>query len=227
MLRSGRTLVHIDPGPGAFVNFFKSPYEPWRDLNAVVLSHLHLDHSADVNSIIESATESGKRKGLKLLAPQDALEGANAVVLPYSKKMTEVYILSEGKTFSVGDISLKVLHRHSHHRVEVYSLMFESEGKSVVYIPCGRFEERWLEHLPEGADLYIFNMTFYKRRPAIEHLCKEDVVRIVNEKKPKRAVITHFSLEVLRNNPQRIALEIERETGTPTTAAEDFLTFEV
>jgi len=227
LLREKRTLVHIDPGPGAFVYFFNTPYEPWRDLNAVVLSHLHLDHSADVNTILESATESGKRKGVKLFAPRDALEGEKRVVLPYIQSLVERKILEPQKEFQIGDLTLRVLHKHNHHRVEVYSLEFSSEGKRVVYIPCGRFEDYWLEYLPEGVDLMIFNATFYRKRPNIEHLSVEDVEKILLEKVPKRALITHYSLEMLQKNPFKVAKEITEKTGVETLAVDDMDVIEV
>ena len=227
LLRSDRELIHIDPGPGGFVNFFKTPYEPWRDLTGIVLSHLHLDHSAEVNTIIESATESGKRKGLKLLAPSDALSGENRVVLPYTASLVEVETLREGSKHSIGNLSVEALHKHNHHRVEVYSLLFTSKGKKVVYVPCGRFEEYWLKYLPSGVDLMVFNTTFYGKRPNIDHLAVPDVVRILREKRPKRAVITHFSVEMLLKNPLRVAKEIEEQTGVETIAAEDGMVLEV
>ena len=227
-MKEKSTLIHIDPGPGAFVNFFTTPYEPWKDLNAVVLSHLHLDHSADVNTILESATESGKRRGLKLLAPSDALKGEKRVVLSYIQNLVKVEILKQGELYEIGDITLKVLHSHKHHKVEVYSLEFRNgEGKNFVYIPCGKFEEYWLDYLPESADLMVFNTTFYRRRATIDHLNVEDVVKILQIKKPKRAIITHYSVEMLLKNPLKVAKEIEEKTGVKTLAAEDGSIFEI
>ena len=227
LLKSNKTLIHIDPGPGAFLNFFKTPFEPWRELNGVVLSHLHLDHSADINTILESATESGKRRGLKILAPSDALEGETRVVLPYIQNLVEVEVIKEFSTFRIGDIEIKVLHRHRHHRVEVYSLLFESEKKKFLYVPCGKFEECWLEYIPFGVDLAVFNTTFYRKRPTIDHLAVEDVIKILSEKKPKKAVITHYSLEMLKENPLKVAKEIREKTGVETIAAEDFKVLEI
>ncbi len=227
LIKAGKELVHVDPGPGAFVNFFKTPFEPWKDLSAVVLSHLHLDHSADVNTVLESATESGARKGVKLLAPSDALEGENRVVLPYIRELVDSEVLKEGSRHRIGDLSVETLHRHSHHKVEVYSLLFSHGGKKIVYVPCGRFEERWLDHLPEGVDLMIFNSTFYRKRPNIEHLSVEDVKKILLEKKPRKALITHYSREMLLKVPFRVAEEITEETGVETVAAEDGTLLEV
>jgi len=227
LLKSEKTLLHIDPGPGAFVNFFKTPYEPWKDLKGIVLSHLHLDHSAEVNTIIESATESGKRKGIKLLAPSDALEGENKVVLDYSAALTDVEVLKAGSKHWVGDIQIETLHRQTHHGVEVYSLLFKSGNKSLIYIPCGKFENWWLDYLPQNVDLMIFNVTFYKKKSHIDHLSAPDVVEILKNKKPQQAILTHFSLDMLKANPLKVAKEIEKQTGVKTFAAEDLKIFEV
>ena len=222
LLRSDRTLIHIDPGPGAFVNFFRTPYEPWKDLDGVVLSHLHLDHSADVNAVLESATESGKRRGVKLLAPSDALEGESRVVLPYIQRLVKVEKLKEFSKYQIGTVGVEALHLHKHHGVEVYTLLFRGEGKSFLYVPCGRFEDKWLDSIPESVDLTLFNSTFYGRRKNIDHLSVEDVIEILKVKRPKRAVITHYSLELLRQNPLKVAKEIEEKTGVETIAAQDF-----
>jgi len=227
LIKTERELIHIDPGPGAFVYFFNTPFEPWKDLSAVVLSHLHLDHSADVNTLLESATESGKRKGIKLLAPKDAVEGESRVVLPYIQRLVKVEILKEGSVHSVGDLTVETLFLQNHHNVEVYSLKFTCKGKSLVYVPCGRFEDYWLSKIPRGVDLIIFNSTFYRKRPNIDHLSVEDIKKILGEVKPKRAIITHYSKEMLLKVPQKVAKEIEQETGIKTIAAEEGLVFEV
>ncbi len=227
LLKTKENLLHIDPGPGAFVYFFNTPFEPWKDLTAIVLSHLHLDHSADVNTMLESATESGKRKGVKLFAPFDALEGENKVVLSYIRRFVDAYILKEGKKFNLKDLELETLFLQKHHNVEVYSLMFSSEGKRVIYIPCGRFEKSWLEKIPFGVDLIIFNSTFYRRRPNIDHLSVEDVKEILKFVKPKRAVITHYSKEILLKIPNKVAEEISKETGVKTIAAEENMVIDI
>ncbi|RTZ69336.1 MAG: MBL fold metallo-hydrolase [Aquificaceae bacterium] len=227
LLKAGRELIHIDPGPGGFINFFSTPFEPWKDLTAVVLSHLHLDHSADANSILESATESGKRKGVKLLAPKDALFGESRVVLPYIQNLVEVETLKEFESYKLKEVTLKVLHKHRHHRVEVYSLLFEWEGKRVVYVPCGKFESYWLDFLPEGVELMIFNSTFYTKREDIDHLSIPDVVEILKIKKPKKAVITHYSLEMLTRNPVKVAKEVSSLTGVETLPAQDLMVLEI
>src|SRR5579872_7286007 len=54
-MRFGTTQIHVDPGPGALVRALSQvpPCNP-RDLSGIVLSHKHLDHSNDVNVMIEA-----------------------------------------------------------------------------------------------------------------------------------------------------------------------------
>jgi len=74
-LSSGRTHLYIDPGPGALVRCLSSrPRMDPSALDGIVLTHKHLDHSNDVNVMIEAMTEGGFRKKGVLFAPEDALE---------------------------------------------------------------------------------------------------------------------------------------------------------
>jgi Metal-dependent hydrolases of the beta-lactamase superfamily III len=98
LLRLSDLWVHTDPGPGAFVYLHQMGFDP-RQINCVVLSHIHLDHSADINSVIESATDGGKKREVVLFAPRSALEGENRVVLPFIRKerLAGEFILEEGR----------------------------------------------------------------------------------------------------------------------------------
>ena len=62
-MRFGETQIHVDPGPGALVRALSHvpPCNP-RELDAIVLSHKHLDHSGDVNVVIEAMTSGGFRR---------------------------------------------------------------------------------------------------------------------------------------------------------------------
>src|ERR1700692_4295419 len=63
------TQIHVDPGPGALVRALSAlpPCEPL-ELDAIALSHKHLDHAGDVNAMIEAMTQGGWRRRGALLA---------------------------------------------------------------------------------------------------------------------------------------------------------------
>ena len=84
------TNILIDPGPGCLVkcNSSKPRLDP-TGLDAIILTHRHLDHSNDVNIMIEAMTTGGFKKKGTLYAPGDALDGDDPVVLKYTQDMVE------------------------------------------------------------------------------------------------------------------------------------------
>ncbi len=229
--RSGGFLVsqngsylHVDPGPGAFV-YLKELGIDYRDIDLVVLSHLHLDHSADLNTVIEAATDGGKFKNVSLFAPKTAIEGEDRVLLPYLReRLVKEEFLEEGKELSYKNWKVKAVIKHRHHKTETYGLLINDE---IIYVSCAGFEERMLELYPKGKSLMIINTTFYKRRPNVEHLSVEDAEILIRELKPKRAVITHYSMEMLEKNPDEVAKELSEKTGIKVLAAKDGMEVEV
>ncbi len=218
IIRSGETLAHIDPGPGAFVNVFSCGIKPW-DIDIFILSHIHLDHSADINSMIESAKVGSKDSKVAIGAPEDAFYGDSRVVLDFiTKKADKHFVFKENNSYVWKDFKIDILKRHTHHGAITYGLVFNDK---IAYHPCAKFEPHTVEHYPKNIDLMILNTTFYKPRPSIDHLCKDDAIEILNIVKPKKAIITHFATEMLEIGPERVAKEIEQATNIQTTAASD------
>lgn len=210
----------MDPGPGAFVYLHQMGLDP-RNIDIVVLSHLHLDHSADVNVVIEAASEGGKNRRVVLVAPRTALEGEDRVVLPYIRKerVGAEYVLEEGTEIKHAGISIRAVMKHRHHGVETYALLFDNR---VLYVSCALYEDKMLDMYPKNVDVTIINTTLYKKSKYVEHLSVEDAKKIIGSVRPKLAVLTHFGYEILKNmDPQAIASEVEESTGIRTVSAYD------
>jgi len=91
----GGTELLVDPGPGTLVQAAKRKLKA-RKLEGIILSHRHLDHSADANVMIEAMTEGGMRRKGALFAPADALDD-DPVVLHYLRPYLErIEVLTEG-----------------------------------------------------------------------------------------------------------------------------------
>jgi ribonuclease BN (tRNA processing enzyme) len=120
------TQFLVDPGPGSLVRMTGSRHrlDPTK-LSGVLLSHRHLDHSGDVNNMIEAMTMGGTEPRGALFAPSDALEGDDPVVLRYVRPFLErVVTLEPGGSYSLGDVSFTCPVRHQH-RGEVYGFRFQ------------------------------------------------------------------------------------------------------
>ncbi|EDP74717.1 MBL fold metallo-hydrolase [Hydrogenivirga sp. 128-5-R1-1] len=210
--------VQVDPGPGAFV-YLKEHGIDYRDIDLIVLSHIHLDHTADVNTLIEACTDGGKQRNLALFAPKSAVEGDDRVVLPYLiNRLGNVGVIKEGEELSYRGVKVKAVMRHSHHGAETYGLSFND---SVVYLSCAKYTEEMLERYPKKPKVFIINTTFYRRRAGIEHLSVEEVKELIAACEADTTVITHFSMEMHERGPDRVARELSEELGLNVVAAHD------
>lgn len=231
---SGGTWLHLlgcnlllDPGPGALVRALSSKpaLDPSR-LDAVLLSHKHLDHSADVNIIIEAMTEGGFRRRGVLFAPEDALN-EDPVVLKYLRGFLEkIETLQEGGEYRVRDLSFSTPLR-LHHPAETYGLKLQLPAGNLSFITDTAFFPSLAS--PYQADLLVINVVLLQphQNPAVQHLCLDDASRLICEIRPKAAVLTHFGMTVLRAKPWELASALSRETGINIIAARDGMTLNV
>jgi len=220
-LSVGKTNLYIDPGPGALVRCLNSKpkLEP-SALDGILLTHKHLDHSGDVNILIEAMTEGGFKKRGVLFAPGDALE-EDPVVLKYVRNYVEkVEVLKENSEYRIGEIQFSTAQKHQH-RVETYGINFKTSPRTVSLIADTKFFPD-LPHLYRGEILIIHVV---RLKPVvdepIEHLSIEDVKSIIEKAKPKLTVLTHFGMTMIKAKPWAVAAELEKESGLRVIAASD------
>lgn len=222
-MRFGETRIHVDPGPGALVRALSHvpPCNP-RELDAIVLSHKHLDHSGDVNVLIEAMTAGGFRPRGTVLAPADAFDG-EPVVLPYAQKFPERIERLEPSSgpYRIGDVEMRTSIAHVH-ASQTYGLHFSQGGLRVAYLPCGRFFEGLIaDYASYAPDVLVINVLRYRDEMSVDHLKWDDARRIVEGVRPKVAVFQHFGTKMLEADPKRLAQEVEDDLGLRAIAAYD------
>ncbi|MBE0431478.1 MAG: MBL fold metallo-hydrolase [Dehalococcoidia bacterium] len=216
-LKLGNTQILLDPGPGSLVHAVRRKLEPAK-LEAIVLSHRHLDHSGDLNVMIEAMTEAGtKNRGL-VFVPADALT-QDPVVFSYLRSYPrDIQILAEGGSYAVNDVVLETPVKHEH-PVETYGFIFRTPRHTFSWITDTQYFEG-LAGCYKG-DLLIVNVVRIKAGAPIGHLSLPEAGQIIEEMKPKTAVLTHFGMTMWRARPWELAGELSEQTGVKVIAARD------
>lgn len=222
-LSINNTNLLLDPGPGCLIRCLEAKLKP-TDLDGILLSHCHLDHSADINVMIEAMTEGGFKKKGAVFAPKDCLE-TDPVIFKYLRGYVEqITSLEEKGSYRIGTISFEVPVKHIHGNVQTYGFTFHAVPHEISYITDTRFFPE-LAHQYTG-EILIINVVQHKPSQ-FDHLCADDVKRILTISRPKLVILTHFGMSMLQADPWKIAEELERETGGKVVIAKDGMIFDL
>ena len=221
-----KTDLFIDPGPGAIVKIRASQdqFDP-ASLDGILLTHKHMDHTNDVNILIESMTEGGFKKRGLLFAPGDALEG-EPVVLGFVREYLENIIpMKEGGRYEVGDIVFTTPVRHRH-PVETYGPVFHL-NTTIGLISDTRYFDALPDFYPvDNLIINVLRSKPIKNHEVVDHLALQDVKVILERTRPKKAVLTHFGMHIIQENPHLAAERLSEETGVEVLAAHDGMKWE-
>ncbi len=229
-LNLGGTQILVDPGPGCIVQSTKRKLKA-ENLSGIVLSHRHLDHSADINVMVEAMTQGGMKQHGQLFLPNDALE-TEPVIFSYLRGyLDEIGVIEEGKSYSIGDITFSTPVKHIH-RVETYGMVFKTPRHTFSYIADTKYFDGLQAYA--GSDLLIINLVFLEPRapsdnpltPA-DHLAVPDAEQLIKDLKPKAAILTHFGMSIWKAKPWKVAESLTEKTGIKVIAARDGMKFDL
>jgi len=221
-ISSKGTNILIDPGPGSIVRCAASrpKLDPGK-LDALILTHRHLDHSNDINVMIEAMTDGGFKKRGVLFCPEDAIN-EDPVVLKHAKGLVEkIEILEANKTYRVEDFEFQTSMKHAH-SVLTFGLKFNMGNTSISLLTDTRYFKELVDFYK--TDVLIICVVFFEPRPEVEHLCLSDAQSLIRDIRPKKAILTHFGMTMLRAKPQIQAMELSNKLGIEVIAAYDGMT---
>ncbi|MDR1509576.1 MAG: MBL fold metallo-hydrolase [Synergistaceae bacterium] len=215
----------IDPGPGSLVRICEAgpPLSPM-DINAIIVTHRHIDHSSDVNALAEGMTLMARApKGLVLLT-RDCMENGDGVLMRYlCGKIKSIAFHEDGAAVSLSDGTTVESVAHSHHGVQCYGLIFRKDSLPAWGVisdtaPLPHFTERYAE-----CELLVINTTLMYPRARLDHMAVTDVESLLEFLRPKTAVLTHMGNDLLDRGGEYISKQLSSER-TKVIAAVDGLT---
>jgi phosphoribosyl 1,2-cyclic phosphodiesterase len=220
------TNLLIDPGPGSLIRCLSStPKLNPRDLDGILLSHRHIDHSNDINIIIEAMTNGGWDKKGTLFAPKDSLE-KDPVVLKYIRKYLEkIEVIKEKGKYKIKNISIETPVKHIHHGVEGYGFNIYGKNSSISIITDTVYFKELESYYKEN--ILICNVVFFQNKRGFEHFDINDAKKIIAANKPKISILTHFGMTMIKQKPWKIAEKLSNELGLKVIAASDGLEIDI
>lgn len=182
----------IDCGSGVLSSI--QNYLSLAEIDAVVLTHYHADHIADIGSLQYSRliqfylNEAPKR----LPIYGHTKDEEQFAKLTY-KDRTVGLPIKEGKTISIGPFTVEFC--QTAHSVYCLALKFSVNGKSIVFTADTEWHEP-LIHFSKDADLLISEANLYEEHIGVSpgHMGGSEAGRLAHLANVKQLLLTHLPL---------------------------------
>jgi len=215
--------LHLDPGPGALIFSNWARLNP-QGLDGILVSHSHPDHYCDAEVLIEGMSHGTTKKRGLVAAPRSVLRGNDvcgpAISRYHQGLVSEIAELSPDREARLGQVRIRATKAvHSDPDAIGFRLDIPDMGEigyssdTALYDGIeDYYRETWILILctirPRGSPLPL-------------HLSVDDAAKLVTGAKPRYVVLTGFGMGLFGDKAAEQAKWMEKETGIPTTAAED------
>ena len=144
------TNLLIDPGPGSLVRCLASkPKLRPITLDGIILTHRHIDHSNDINIMIEAMTNGGYKKKGTVFLPNDAIKKDPVILHHYRDHIEKIEILKEKKEYNISKIHFSTPVKLVH-GVQSYGLNIYSKKNKISFISDTKYFENlesWVQEI--------------------------------------------------------------------------------
>jgi len=224
ILQIGELQFHLDPGPGALTKA-KEYQVNLSHTTAVLVTHNHVNHCAELNVMIDAMTHCGiERRGLLLASKSVVLgtEEMNPVLTKAHATMPEKVIPME-KNHKIGIDLIEIHALTAEHSDETaIGFKFLCPKYTLSYTGDTQYSEKLVEEL-SGTDILILCVPYPGNKTTGMNLDTENAIKIVNAVKPKVTILTGFGFDMFRTGILDEARDVQRATNVPTIAAKDGL----
>lgn len=213
---------HVDPGPGALVRSYQFGINP-SSLDGVFISHSHTDHYNDAEILIEAITRGMTKNNGIIIGSESVLEGYGRwgpSISAYHKANSKNLVLTPNKINRFPFLSIKGTKTMHGDPTCVGFQIENNDGFKISYTADTKYFDE-LSRYHKGADILIASVLRPGTKSIKGHMCTNNFANLINEVKPKLAIMTHFGFKMISANPVEEAKKIYRKTGVKTFAAFD------
>ncbi|MBP1908434.1 MBL fold metallo-hydrolase [Methanolobus bombayensis] len=199
LMDTGDSLLLFDCGCGVLGRIYESRHDH-RDIDAIIITHLHLDHVGDILALLKANWLVGRTE-MRIYGPQGIKEWYTKTMEVYDYLKDRFFVditeLSPGEEFipegTDGKCNCTIRTAKTTHTEESLAYRVKSNNKIVVYTgdtePCEEVME-----LAEDADVLIHECSFPLGFPMTNHTTP-DMLTLMMEEHPltsKELYLTHL-----------------------------------
>lgn len=244
--RDGRARVLIDMGPGSLLRFEQSGAQV-EDLEAILLSHLHVDHVGDLPGLIKASFFTERKVDLPLYGPggNDRMPGTRAFVESLFNKKDGAFrylgdyltgegsyrllahdVPAQGKAANtvIDDARFRITAVPVQHGpIPALAWRVDIAGRAIVISGDMNGGNHTLETLAAGADLLVAHHAVPEGAQGVErqlHMPPSVIGQIAAKARVKQLVLSHRMKRTLGQEPESTRYIRKHYTG-PMVFADD------
>ena len=210
--KDNKALILVDFGGGAFLRFGQAKAKI-EDLEAILITHLHIDHVVELPALMKAGYFSNRTHYLSIFGPSEnkyfpglheyieiqfSKSGAYRYMSDILSSQSDSFTLIPHEIASKEELSIKGVKITAvpvHHGI-VPSVAYkvELEGKSIVFSGDTNAQSKNLEELSKDADILIAHHAIPQKSYAGArelHMTPERIAQVVSIAKPKILVLSH------------------------------------
>ena len=223
----GEAKLIVDMGSGSMLRFEES-YARIETLEAVVLTHMHIDHSVDLASFMKAGYFSQRRESLDVIGPEGnryfpsmsefverlfgsdgAYEYMQDILEDDSDSFSLIPINIEEKTTrEYKDFRLTMIPVH-HGNVPALAVRIDVDGRSILISGDTNNENHSLEKLASNVDLFVAHHAIpeFARGYATKlHMNPTEIATIAKKSHVKTVLLTHRMKRTLGNEKETLEI---------------------
>ncbi len=186
--KDGFHLV-LDMGSGALLTLQK--HIQVMDIDAVILSHYHADHIADIGVLQHARLVQSYITDDETVLP---IYGHSENIMQFNQldhDFTKAIRYQPSEVLKVGPFFIRFL--QTKHSVPCYGMRITDGENTIVYTADTAFQNEWIP-FSSNADLLLADTNFYAKMDASSsgHMTSEEVGMIAHTANVKEVILTHL-----------------------------------
>ncbi len=214
----GRNIL-IDPGVGTLIRALELGRD-LRKLDIILVSHNHLDHYSDTEVCVEGMTDAmNVRRGTLFVN-----RNVERYVSDYHKSMVDFRVFDSAGSHCIAGIEIETIPTFDHDNA--FGFKFHLKDGVITYSSDTNYNSNLITYY-KNSDILILNVLRPDESKITKHLSVGEAARLIQESRPKIAVLTHFGYLLATTDTDAIARNITDSTGVETIAAHDGMVLEL